>query len=419
MILSTYIECPACSTAIILRVGISRARQKFTVACPECRSSIRGDTIPDGSEHLDFNIPGVTVLDPEVEDRDWRTVSTYGDLPIAPSGEFSSFLFATSVLGEKFATYRRCVAIVRDFEEKVDPLEHAYGFYLQGKWELLDSVVKRHFSKAWPDDPTILDRHTYLHRILSWLQSAVEPAGQHVQAKREIWQKAGASEERFAKLAFSVISNPGFSVVNRRVSDQFFSLLRDGEEWVSALAIVHLRAAGKSIPAEWRIPPGRIGTLRDAYRQNFEVSCQMLPVVIRMQNMCEGRDPEVIRDPAISGGWAPRSLRPQELVNNMNQFSKVNAATKEAYLNRNSKLRSFWNSAFSRDVRNSIAHAEFDYVMHDGILEYKGRRVPFHVFVEALIKQIALLIFWLDLCKLCKIYGSRWDPATGSFLGLD
>lgn len=114
----------------------------------------------------------------------------------------------------------------------------------------------------------------------------------------------------------------------------------------------------------------------------------------------------------------PRALRPQDLVNNLNQFTKSNAATKEAYLSRYSHLRYFWNAAFSRDVRNSIAHAEFDYIMHESIVKYKGREVPYYVFIEALIKQISLLIFWLDLCKLCKIYGSRWDPIGSKFLGL-
>ncbi|MFI9112740.1 hypothetical protein [Streptomyces venezuelae] len=358
------------------------------------------------------------MIDHRTTGADWKVVNTYGDLPSTSSEEHSSFIFATQVFGDQFMAYFKCVGIVREFEERVDAIEHAYGFYLQERWDLLDSVMRRSFEDAWPKSPSVLDRHTYLHRILSVLAAALDPNGFYPRAKRELWSRTFGKEENFSELAFRVTTDSNFEVINRRLSDQLVRLLRDAADWIPALAIAHLRAGRMSIPEDWRVPLVRIDTLRDAYRQNFEVSCQMLPLVVRMQNMTEGRDIDVIRDPGLPGGWAPRTLLPRDLVNNVNQYTKAKASTKEAYLNRNSRLRHFWNSAFTRDVRNGIAHAEFDYVMHDGIVRYKDVEVPQYVFVEALIQQIALLVFWLDLCKLCKIYGSRWDPVRKNFLGL-
>jgi hypothetical protein len=307
---------------------------------------------------------------------------------------------------------------VREFEEKVDHLEHAYNFYLQSKWGLLDSVMGKRFEGMWPEESSVLERHTTLHRILQLLAASVEPEGVYFQAKCEIWSRIFKKEAEFAELAHGVISEPGFVATSRRVAEQLMTLLRDAAEWIPTLAISHLRAVNRSIPENWRVPLGRIDALRDAYRQNFEVGCQMLPLVIMLQNVAEGRDSRTIRDPSQSDGWAPRTLDARDLVNNINQYRKAKSATKEAYLNRHPVLRYYWNASFSRDVRNSIAHAEFDYVMHDGAIRYKGREVPYYVFVEALIKQISLLVFWLDFLKLHRVYGSRWDPVNKRFLGV-
>ncbi|WP_146192642.1 hypothetical protein [Streptomyces sp. A244] len=279
--------------------------------------------------------------------------------------------------------------------------------------------MKRNFEEVWPDNPSALDRHTALHRILYMLVSSIDPDGAYPKSKRDAWSRTFKKEAEFAKCAHSIITKPEFIAVNKRASEQFLNLLRSNQEWTPALTVVHLRAIGSPIPQGWQFPAGRIDSLRDAYRQNFEVSCQILPLVIRMQNIAEGRDSEIIRDPADAQGWAPGALNPRDQVNNLNQYTKSRAATKEAYLDRHTLLRYYWNGAFNRDVRNSIAHAEFDYTMHDGMISYKGREVPYYTFTEALIKQISLLAFWLDLCKLFKIYGSRWDPENEKFLGLN
>ncbi|MFC8674165.1 hypothetical protein ACFUEN_16000 [Streptomyces griseorubiginosus] len=421
MILRAYIECPACEAPVILRVGVARERQPFAVACPVCQSTIRGETIEADDGLPRFHLPGIKKLPPELPDADWKVVTTYGDLPNNPeSGEFSAFLSAYQTFGDgPFQTYLQHVATVRWFGERVDALEHAYGFYLREKWDLLDSVMTRHFAEVWPDKPSALDRHTLIHRLLYMLVLAMDPKGMYPAAKYETWSRSFKKHAEFSECAHSIISQPDFNATRRRVFEQFIGLLRNYTEWMPTLAVTHLRAREKPIPEGWRVPLGRIDSLRDAYRQNFEVSCQMLPLIIRLQNIAEGRAPDVIRTPGITGEWEPRALQTKDYVNNINQYIKAKAATKEAYLNRHRLLRCYWNSAFSRDVRNSIAHAEFDYVMHDGIVTYKSRKVPYYVFIEALIKQVTLLAFWLDLCKLYAIYGSRWDAQNGKFMGLN
>lgn len=378
MIIRNYIECPACQAAIILRVGIARERQIVTVSCPSCHSTIRGETYEASDGLPRLSLPGISPIDPERAETEWHTVTTYGDLPSDPTrGEHSSFLAASALFGDYFIQYMRCLSTVRWFGDRVDPLEHAYGFYLGEKWDLLDSVMKRNFEELWPENPSILDRHTALHRILYLPVFSLDPEGYYPKSKHDTWSRTFKKEAEFARCAHSIIAKPEFTAANRRVSEQFLNLLRSNQEWTPAMTVVHLRAIGTPIPHGWQFPAGRIDSLRDAYRQNFEVSCQMLPLVIRMQNIAEGRDPEIIRDPTDTQGWRPRNLDRRDQVNNLNQYTRAKAVTKEAYLDRHTLLRYHWNAAFNRDVRNSIAHAEFDYTMHDGMISYKGREVPF------------------------------------------
>ncbi|MFC8519879.1 hypothetical protein [Streptomyces sp. NPDC057257] len=335
MILRAYIECPACQAPIILRVGVARQRQPFTVACPTCDSPIRGETVEADDGFPRFHLPGIKKLDPNEMHSEWQVITTYGDLPNNPaSGGFSAFLSAEGVFGDYFPAYLRFLNTARWFGERVDPLEHAYTFYLKEKWDLLDSVMSRNFDEFWPESPTTLDRHTFLHRFVFLLVACLDSRGVHPRAKYEVWSRTRRKEAEFSECAHSVISKPEFTAINRRIADQFFNLLRNNAEWFPTLAIVHLRARGKQIPQGWQVPVGRIDSLRDAYRQNFEVSCQMLPLVIRMQNIAEGRDPESIRDLADTGGWTPRGLSSRDLVNNINQYTRAKAATKEAYLSR-------------------------------------------------------------------------------------
>jgi hypothetical protein len=308
--------------------------------------------------------------------------------------------------------------MVKAFAEQADNLDYAYGFYLNNQWDLLDATMRKNFESTWPKSPSELDRHTCIHRLLYLGVVPLDPVGRNPTAKHEVWSRIFKKEEEFSQAAYWTMRDPRFIVMHKRIANQFIGLLRSHVEWIPALPMIYLRANGISIPESWRIPVGNIESLRDAYRQNFELSCQALHLVVRMQNISEGRSHEAIRNSGSPAGWAPRSLRTRDHVNNMNQFIKTNAATKEAYLNRTPALRHFWEAAFDRDVRNSIAHADFDYLAHAGVVTFKDGEIPYYVFVEALIRQVSLLFFWLDLCKLYKIYGSRWDEKNQKFLGL-
>ena len=69
--------------------------------------------------------------------------------------------------------------------------------------------------------------------------------------------------------------------------------------------------------------------------------------------------------------------------------------------------------AFNRQIRNAIAHADADEVVAKAeITTGKGATLSYLEFVESLFKQLELLMLWLNLAKLFRVYdflASRGD----------
>jgi hypothetical protein len=94
---------------------------------------------------------------------------------------------------------------------------------------------------------------------------------------------------------------------------------------------------------------------------------------------------------------APRTLA---------QFEKLNAEAKEAFLDQFPVAEAGWHDAFDRDIRNAIAHADADEVLAAGeIATAKGKTISYLKFVESVAKQLQILLLWLNLAKLFRVYG--------------
>jgi len=62
--------------------------------------------------------------------------------------------------------------------------------------------------------------------------------------------------------------------------------------------------------------------------------------------------------------------------------------------------------AFDRNIRNAIAHADVDEVVATGdIIVGNGETVSYMSFVESVVEQLLLLLLWLNLAKLYRVYG--------------
>ena len=97
----------------------------------------------------------------------------------------------------------------------------------------------------------------------------------------------------------------------------------------------------------------------------------------------------------------PPNLRPRTLA----QFKKLTAEAKEAFLDRFPVTEGYWLDAFDRSIRNAIAHADADEVVTAGeITTGKGTTLSYMKFVEAVAKQLQLILLWLNLTKLFRVY---------------
>jgi hypothetical protein len=176
--------------------------------------------------------------------------------------------------------------------------------------------------------------------------------------------------------------------------------------WTPALPFLWANRLEYGIPNDWRLPGEDFAILGGAYQQNFELSCQALPMLIVAENAAGGRQATIIRVDGESDPWIPSNFPERaKLPRTLAQFKKLNAEAKETFLDQFSITESGWSDAFNRSIRNAIAHADADKVLKTGeIATGKGLSISYMSFVESIIKQLQLLVLWLNLAKLFRIY---------------
>jgi len=183
-------------------------------------------------------------------------------------------------------------------------------------------------------------------------------------------------------------------------------MIQDRAVWSPAIALTYLDALGKEVPDGWRLPGDDFHVLRDAYRQNYELCCQVLYLVVAARNTEDGREANEICSPDYSSGWVPEVSGNKKLPKTVSQFKKVPAEIKELYLEKFPSTQAAWESLFSRRVRNAIAHADADFVIGTGkIATGKDGELTYMDFVKSTVGHLQVLLLFIDFVKLCRIYG--------------
>jgi hypothetical protein len=311
-----------------------------------------------------------------------------------------------TVLGDLAMPYFGTVAQFNGIAAKDWPqLERAYQFYTNENWDKFDNAMTRLLQGEWPDSPNMLVRHDVIHRLLLAVVLPLRPSGGYSKLQKEIWQRAQPSPQLVTYVRRSAVQSE-IRALQKRVFRQLAHLIEIRQMWLPVLPFLWLSDVGRSAPSDWRLPGDDFTILRGAYQQNFELSCQALPLLVVAQNAANGRDAEVIRLDSESSPWIPQSLpenskQPRTLV----QFKKLTAEGKEAFLDRFPVTEASWHNTFDRGIRNAIAHADVDQVVATGeITTGKGATLTYVRFVESIVRQLQLLLLWLNLAKLFRVY---------------
>ncbi|MGW5442172.1 hypothetical protein [Streptomyces asiaticus] len=386
---------------------------------------IRGELNTEG-DWPQVVLPGMPEL-VESDHGDWQTITLHADFPIPVSHAqispemqsfFSPFLLARSYLGDDLLIYAAGMSRFRALVDTLDDFQRTYHLHVRSQWDLVNTNIARLFDN-WDTNASAAECQTFLHQSLYLAISVVDPIGKYPNVKRELWSRVFKQSSQFAQEAYRLEREGRLRKLQQRVSHQLFSLIRHSDHWAAAVPIIYARAKNKGVPDNWRIPGDNFTSLRDAYRQNFELSCQMLNLFVRMQNISEGRSADTIRPDTQANQWIPRDfpkggkLKPPTTTK---QFERLNSATKELYLNRSKHLRDLWSTCFERNLRNAISHADADYNIGTGVIHTNRADKTYHDFLVSVAWQVPLLTLWLDLIKLWRIYAMKWDPVNSSLL---
>lgn len=408
MILRVHVACPGCDTPTVLRIGIGVApgeKQPVAVRCGQCGSTIRGELGTNRDADVFPNFEGI--LESPEDDSDWPVITTHPSFPFASETTMSPFIEISMVLGDATAP---CFEAIAQFRSIASGdwlhLERAFQFYFAEGWERFDATMSRLLEEQWPANPSMLGRHDSIHR-LTWIAlTPLDPGQRYLQMQKELWARAAPNRSLAVYLTQEKIQTE-VAALQRRIFRQIAHLVEIREMWLPAVPLLWLEASGRDVPETWKLPGEDFPILRGVYQQNFELSCQFLPLLVAVQNSADGREPSRLEESSSGLAWVPAGL-PESVKQpprTIPQFKKLTAEGREAYLEKYPVIEAAWFESFSRGIRNAIAHADVDEVVATGeIVTGKGERASYLSFVEAVVKQIQLLQLWLNFAKLIRIY---------------
>jgi hypothetical protein len=390
-------------------------RQPFSVRCQVCGSAIRGQLVTTEDASATVQLDEAPLL-PEDASKEWQVLTTHPAFPFLPGTEFSPFLDMTTALDDMTMRYFGAVGefnglATGDWRQ----LERAFQFYFAEDWPRFDAAISRLLEDNWPATPDMVMRHDLIHRLLTVMIIPLDPGGKFRDMQMEIWQRAEPSQELIDHLRQASVQ-ADFLALHKRIFRQISYLIEIRHTWTPVLPFLWLNRLGRDVPAEWRLAGDDFAILRGAYQQNFELSCQALPMLVMIQNTAEGRAAGIIyregqESPWIPAGFPANSRPPRTLA----QFRRLNAEAKEAFLDRFPTAEENWIDIFDRSIRNAIAHADIDEVVATGeITTGKGATQSYIEFVESVAKQLPLLLLWLNLAKLFRVCGLLAGPRTTS-----
>ncbi|MEX5710564.1 hypothetical protein AB1484_20195 [Parafrankia sp. FMc6] len=339
------------------------------------------------------------------EFKDWQVVTSHPAFPAAPESVTSPFIDALGVIGGAYPAYFEAMKVFHGIVDNDWPkLERAFQFYLAENWPRFDMAISQILEEERPIDASVLMRYDLVHRLLAVTLLPLDPCSPYPELKEVIWQRAQPSPELIGYVRQPVVKKELISL-QKRLFEQINHLILIRQAWTPALPLLWANRLGRPVPGDWRLPGEDFVVLRDAYRQNFELSCQALTMLVAIQNVVEGRSAATIRSDNEAAPWIPTDFSGKSAPRTLSQFRKLTAESKIAFLDRFPEVAAAWHESFDRNIRNAIAHADADIVVRSSeIATGKGMIIPYIKFVEAVIKQIQLLLLWLDLAKLFRVY---------------
>lgn len=412
MIQRVYTRCVGCDRPTVVRVSVGYgATQPILVHCPNCHAPIRGTLTADQERGVVIGVllDHHDLLGSDLEgDPQLQVVTTHPDFPHDPSLTFESpFLEARMVFGDDFDKFTASLArFFQGIDELWPDVERAYGYYLREDWTHFDGVMSKVLGPDWADPPTELDRHDRIHRLLSIILMPLAATASYPAMKEEVWATAQVDVGALRKFAQDPMNMADIKSVQRRIFDQIRRMIDIRDAWRPALGLAFLHESGKVLPERWRLPGDNFHLLRDAYRQNFELACQGLFMLVASKNTQDGRPAKVICAADYSAGWVPSWDKTSMLPRTVQQFKGKRAEIKELYLEGFPTVHEVWEDVFSRRLRNGIAHADIEFVTTSGMVLSDQDEFSYLDFVRATIAQLQLLMLLIDFAKLLRIYAS-------------
>lgn len=400
MICRFYTKCPGCDSNILLRISVGRdLEQPFYYVCKKCNSATRGKLQiwykpkPDAKLELEEGEIYQEVLKHD------QAINIHPDLPAIPDAAEmlepggSPFLTLMQLLGDKGEEfYKRLDRFRGCVDSDWIAVKRLMGYYLDSNWEIFDRQANKIMPDTLPEDPSQLQRHDILHRMMDFMTVPLWIELDYPEMKTD-WNMTYNQAIKSAPEALKAYLTIG------GLDDELIDLQRDlfhcFELYIDARSSylpglpVEMLLKGGNVIDDFRLFRDEFPLLRDIYISIFEACHKTLKYIVALLNILN------------RGG---HNKFPDGFPKNLNKFSKLVNAKKYEYIKELKIWHDRWNRILNRNLRNSIGHLSVRHDLPSGNLILKdGKIVPYLRFVVQCLNMVHPLLLCCNAIKTYRI----------------
>lgn len=427
MIYRYGVECLGCHARLLLRVSVGAdIEQPFFVVCGQCQTVIKGKQVIWYEPHpgARLELESAQLIDPPGEGKFVETISVNPDLPalrgaaeMADEGG-SAFLHNAQLLGDSLVETMRRIRLFRNIvSEDGAGLRRLGGFYLHTDWARFQEEGRRLFGKKWPEPKKEWQYHDVLPRVFLM---AYHPLliGDLFPRFVEEWNGFLSSNEAAlpAQRAFAEtqLTSGRVRELQRLVLERFDFVATHKTGLLAALPAEFYKKDMEPAVAKLRLPRDDFDVLKGHYVDCYELSHQVLTIVVGTVNIVERGDPDSF-DPSIRAALAAKGMNNFKNVPSLSVFDERPNGPKQAFLQSLPVSRELWDALLERDLRNAVGHYGARHDLRSGMIVVDGKpHCSYLQFVVKTIRMTHVILALLHVLKMCHMQKLLTDPAPAT-----
>lgn len=422
------VECPGCSSKILLRVGVALDDvQPFFYVCERCRvpTKVRQVIRYEPHPHAWIELEGGQQIEARGLAPD-QTITINPELPTKPGAKElgddggSAGLMHFAWLGERFAELMERTRTFREVTNKDWVNFKRLGeFYVNRDWARFDAEGRRIMEERWPTLTSDVQRHDAFNRLLQTVFMPFVVTRELTDIVSEYARFMNSHTKNNARLrdyCRDQLDAGLISTLQRDVLRRCDYVVQNRSAFLSALPLEFYPPSRDAEIEQLRLFRDEFDILKLHYVDTYELAHKVLTPVMGFVNCLERGDPDSF-DPAVMALLASQNKKNFGKLKSLADFAKQPNAPKVAFLENLPVLKGAWETVLRPDLRNAMGHHDARHDLRTGLIQIDGSDEVSYIRVAATnARTVPVLLVLAHLLKTFAVVEAILRPnyASGS-----